>query len=231
MKTAKGLLLDWLKVRLNPASFSWLQERCEGFESGVPDIFIHVAFSQALRHVGKSPLHLNGEEQAAAFAFHPGWYLRDWTLDQTARTVLLLSLPGGSKTVETLLTLHQTADLGEHVALARALFLLPDAKALLHIAREAMRSNMQDVFSALTQRNPYPSEYCDDIAWNQMVVKCIFLELPLREIYGLDQRRNSELSRILLELSEERRAAGRPLTEEIWRCVDSSAHEKGTWKR
>ena len=231
MKTAQELLLDWLNVRLNPASFSWLRERCEGFESGVPKIFIHLAFSQAIRHTGKSLLDANTREQAEAFSHHPGWDLREWTTDQVARAALLLSLPHGADTIDAVLELHQTADMGEHVALVRSLFMLPDARSLRHIAREGLRSNMRNVFQATSQRNPYPAEFCDDIAWNQMVVKCIFQDLPLRGIYGLDRRRNGELSRILLELSEERRAAGRPLTEEIWRCVDSAAHEKGTWKR
>jgi hypothetical protein len=108
------------------------------------------------------------------------------------------------------------------VALTRALFVLPDARALLHIAREAIRSNMRDVFAALSQRNPYPSEHCDDIAWNQMVVKCLFVDLPLGSIYGLKTRKNAELSRIILDLARERKAAHRPLAPEAWLCVDTS---------
>ena len=225
MKT-QDLLLHWLESRLKPVEGSWLRERCIQLFQGVPEKIFYQAFGQALRYTGKAPLALDATEQAEAFAIHPGWDLRDWTCDQAARAAILLSLPQDSKTIEVVLSLFQTADLGEHLALARSLFLLPDAKALLHIAREAIRSNMRDVFEAISQYNPYPAEHCDEIAWNQMVVKCLFVDLPLRSIYGLDQRANAELSRILIGLARERRAAKRTLSPEAWRCVAPFVNEK-----
>ena len=220
---AQDALLRWLAFRLEPAAQTWLQEHCQKLAAESSDKQLHktlyLSFSQAVRHTGKNLLEANAAEQAEAHAVHPGWNLSGWTLDQAARVALLLSLPPGPKTIEALLALQQSADLGEHLALVRALFLLPDAKGLLHIAREAIRSNMRDVFAAISQNNPYPEQYCDDIAWNQMVVKCLFVDLPLRSIYGLDRRANSELCRILVDLSRERLAAGRPLSPEAWRCV------------
>ena len=205
---SRELLLSWLESRLDPAAIAWLRDRCHQLSAGnSAEKDLYLAFSQAVRHAGKSPLNATNQEQQQAFAVHPGWDLRDWTTDQAVRVVLLLSLPSGPKTVAAILALHQTADLREHMALVRALFLLSDAKAFLHIAREAIRSNMRDVFEAISQRNPYPEEYCDDIAWNQMVVKCLFVELPLAPIYDLDRRANPELSRILADLVRERRAA------------------------
>ena len=223
---AQNLLLHWLDRRLEPATQTWLQERCAQLSSGASDKILYQAFGQALRYAGKAPLALDSAEQAQAFAFHPGWDLRDWTCSQAARAAILLSLPENPKTVEVVLSLFQTADLGEHVAIARSLFLLPDAKELLHIAREAIRSNMRDVFAAISQYNPYPAEHCDEIAWNQMVVKCLFVDLPLRSIYGLDARANTELSRILMGLARERHAAKRPFSPEAWRCMAPFANEK-----
>jgi hypothetical protein len=216
---SQNLLRPWLQRRLAPDAFAWLQDGCGKIATGATDKIFFLAFSQAVRHTGKDLLRLDAAEQAQAWEVHPGWDLSDWTLDQAARAALLLSLPPGAKTVQLILALQQSADLGEHLALTRALFLLPDAKALLHIAREAIRSNMRDVFAAISQRNPYPAEHCDDIAWNQMVVKCLFVDLPLRTIHGLDQRVNAELARILVDLAKERRAAHRPLSPEAWRCV------------
>src|SRR5690606_1245244 len=124
----------------------------------------HLAFGMALRKAGRAPLAASPEEQAAAFAVHPDWDLRDWAVDQAARAALLLALPATPASAKSILALFQTADLGEHVALVRALFLLPGNEALLHVAREAIRSNMGDVFFAISQRNPYPAERFDDIA-------------------------------------------------------------------
>ncbi len=227
MMNAQDALLRWLERRLEPAAQAWLRENCARLAAGAPDKILYLAFGQAVRHSGKALLDPDAEEQAAAWVIHPGWDLSGWTLDQAARMALLLSLASGPKTVASLLALQQTADLGEHLALVRGLFLLQDAKALLHIAREAIRSNMRDVFAAVSQGNPYPGEYCDDIAWNQMVVKCLFVDLPLRSIHGLDRRANAELSRILVDLSLERGAAHRALSPEAWRCVAPFADEKG----
>jgi hypothetical protein len=219
---SQDLLLTWLDRRLDPEAASWLRAQCALLAAGAPDRALHLAFGQVPRktgRIGREPLAATAAEQAAAFAAHPGWDLRDWTLDQAARAALLLSPPASEKTVKAVLALFQTADLGEHVALVRALFLLPDARNLIHIAREGIRSNMGDVFRAVSQRNPYPAEHFDEIAWNQMVAKCVFTDVPLRTVQGLDARANEALARMLLDLAQERKAAGRPLAPEAWRCI------------
>jgi hypothetical protein len=228
----QDLLLKWLERRLegaaSPAANAWLREQCALVASGAPDRVLHLAYGQVIRKTGPAGRQLlaaDTVEQTEAFAVHSGWDLHDWTVDQAARAALLLALPASDnadnvdRRVKAVMSLFQTADLGEHVALARALFLLPDAKALIHIAREAIRSNMGDVFRAVSQRNPYPAERFDEIAWNQMVVKCLFVDLPLRGIWGIDARVNAELARMLTGLARERWAAGRALSPEAWRCV------------
>jgi hypothetical protein len=217
--TSQDLILAWLGRRLEPGAAAWLREQCDLLAGGAPDRAFHLAFGMAVRKVGHAPLSATAAEQAEAFAFHPGWDLRDWTVDQAARAALLLALKPSPATAASILALFQTADLGEHVALARALFLLPGNDKLLHIAREGIRSNMGDVFFAVSQRNPYPSERFDDIAWNQMIVKCLFVELPLRGVTGLDARANADLARMISGLARERWAAGRDISPEAWRCV------------
>ncbi len=228
---ARKALFRWLEARLEASALEWLRSQSSSLEAGAPENAFHLAFGQVPRKLGAAnhvPLSATAPEQAEASAIHPGWDLRDWTLDQAARAVVLLSLPTNEASVRTaehgssvrsVLALHQTADLGEHVALARALFLLPFAKDVLHVAREGIRSNMGDVFRAISQRNPYAATYFDEIAWNQMVAKCVFTDLPLRSIDGLDARANEALARMLLDLAQERHAAGRPLAVEAWRCV------------
>jgi hypothetical protein len=212
-------LLAMLEKRLDPGAFSWLKDQCATLAAGAPERTLHLAFGMALRKAGRAPLAASRDEQAAASAVHAGWDLSDWTTDQAARAALLLALPATPASAKSVLALFQTADLGEHVALVRALFLLPDAGALQHIAREAIRSNMGDVFRAISQRNPYPAEHFDDIAWNQMIVKCLFVELSLAGVYALDKRANADLARMIAELARERWAAGRRISPEAWRCV------------
>ena len=78
---------------------------------------------------------------------------------------------------------------------------------------------MRPVFEAVAHRNPYPREQFDEEAWNQMVVKAFFIGSELWPIQGLDERRNADLARMLIDLAHERRAAARPVSPELWRCV------------
>ncbi len=78
---------------------------------------------------------------------------------------------------------------------------------------------MKPVFEAVAHRNPYPSETFTEDAWNQMVVKAFFMGSTLWPIQGLDERANPRLARMLVGLAQERWAAQRPVSGELWRCV------------
>ena len=52
-----------------------------------------------------------------------------------------------------------------------------------------------------------------------MILKAIFIERPLYKIYGLDKRMNKPLAEMLVAYVNERWAAGRDVTPELWRLV------------
>jgi hypothetical protein len=234
MSTA-AYLFQILRARLNPAALAWLEAKAQLFAQ-IPlsvspqsnlDADVFLAFSQAVRQTGKAPLHATAEEKTMAHALIPGWDIGDWTCDVTARALLMASLPDDAHTPRRLLLIHQSADLGEHLALVKALFLAPRCQDAMHIAREALRTNMVSVFTGITTHNPYPALYFDENAFNQMVVKCLFVDVPLRAITGLDQRANATLRQILVDLAHERWAAGRVVSPEMWRCVGPFADALG----
>lgn len=220
-------LQQLLAIRLPAGDFTWLQGKSQALFRGMGDAELFLTFSQAIRHSGKGPLAATPEERATADALVAGWDLRDWTLDITARAWLMASLPDAPETPGRLLKIHQTADLGEHLALVKALFLAPRCPEVMHIAREGLRSNMKSVFVGITAHNPYPALYFDENAFNQMVVKCLFVDVPLRDIHGLDKRANATLRQILVDLALERWAADRPVSPEMWRCVGPFADAAG----
>jgi hypothetical protein len=105
------------------------------------------------------------------------------------------------------------------VALYRGLPLYPGAPLHVLRAAEGVRSNMRVVFEAVAHRNPYPAEQFGEPAWNQMVLKALFVGSRLHPIVGLDARRNALLARMLCDYAHERWAASRPVSPELWRCV------------
>ena len=225
--SAQTLLLDWLKTRLAPEALGWLEEKAALLATGAPDKTIFTSFGACVRHAGKVALSLDDAALEAARAAVPDWDPSDWTTDQTARIFLLTALPAGPKSAKLMDQMWQTADVGEAVALQKALAVLAYPEGHMARAREAIRSNIQAVFESITLRNPYPALHFDNVGWNQMVVKTFFVNAPLARVVGLDRRVNPPLSRMLADLAHERWAAGRPLAPDLWRCVGPCADERG----
>ncbi|MGQ3029223.1 MAG: EboA domain-containing protein, partial [Ferrovibrionaceae bacterium] len=119
------------------------------------------------------------------------------------------------------------ADTAELVALFRGLPLYPDPERLEDEAGEGLRSNMRPVFEAVAHHSPYPREVFGEHRWNHMVLKALFVDSPLAPIQGLDERANPELAMMLRDYARERRAAGRPISPELWRCLIPFAQAVG----
>lgn len=141
-------------------------------------------------------------------------------MDRAVRTWLLLSLAiDNEQYLKVIKQLANTADVRELTALYQALPFLPNPKQYYHIATEGVRSNMTDVFNAIALYNSYPAAYFDEPAWNQMILKALFVGSPLYMIQGLEQRANLALAKMLVDYAHERWAAKRSVSPELWRIV------------
>ena len=149
---------------------------------------------------------------------NPGFEKGHWTLDDFCRLSLLLSLDPAlnKKQIETLLS---AADMREQVIIYRSMPYLPNASEFVWLAIDGIRTNMVHVFDAIALDNIYPYQYFPDDAWNQMVLKAIFMERPMFRIFGLDKRRSEKLAEILHDFVHERWSAGRMVTPELWRLI------------
>jgi hypothetical protein len=217
-------LEQWLVARLPGDEAEWLKSSAQWLRDGGVDKDLYISVSLVPRKIGKADLALSAAELGQATAVRPGWDPRDWSLDQTARIYLLLAAAGDGATFSRRLDqLCATADVGELVAFYRGLPLYPDQPRHVLRAAEGVRTNMKAVFQAVAHRNPYPSEQLAEPAWNQMVLKALFIGVILDPIIGLDRRANPALARMLCDYAHERWAAGRPVSPELWRCVGPHA--------
>lgn len=111
--------------------------------------------------------------------------------------------------------LYVRGDLAERQALLRTLPLLPNPASALSTAVEACRSNVSTVFEAIACENPYPVRYFPELSFNQMVMKAIFIGVPLRRIVGLPGRVTVGLVRMVRDYVQEQVASGRPIHHDI----------------
>lgn len=215
------LLRRWLSRYITKEGLTWLSQKSEQIAGGASARVFFTAFSAVPRYTGKKDLELTPEDLQAAETACPGWSPGHWSVAQAARTLLVLSLPHDNpeKYLQTLDRVFTTADGGELIALYQSLPLLPYPERHCSRAAEGVRSNITAVFNAVALRNPYPADYFDNIAWNQMILKAVFVGNPLDPIQGIDRRANLELARMLTDYAHERWAAKRPVTPELWRPV------------
>lgn len=218
--TPERLMILWLQRQLPASAADWLLEQRGRLRAGAAERDLNLAISLAPRRLGKADLALEPEDLVAAAQARPGWDPRGWSVDQAGRLVLLLAQEGAGPALNARLRgLLATADLSETITFLRGMPLYPDPALHLELAREGARAAMRPVFEAVAHANPYPMETFDEAAWNQLVLKALFIETTLEPIQGLDCRANPTLMRMLCDYAHERWAAGRRVSPELWRCV------------
>jgi hypothetical protein len=220
----RELIFGMLSRKVDLRALPWLEKTASMWGQEPEDGLIFSSFSAAVRHAGKAPLAPGRAELELASELVPGWDPSDWTLDQAARIFLLLALPPGDESAQRIDALYRTADVGEALALLKALPLLPDPGSHLALAKSGARSNVKSQFEAIALRNPYPKDHFDELAWNQMITKAVFIDTPLPGIQALFDRRNPALSRMLTDLTHERRAAGRSINPLVARLIEPTTN-------
>ena len=203
-------------------ALNWLDDQTDRLKDGPSARTLYTALGLAPRKLGRDDLNLNPQDLEQASDARSGWDPRGLSVDAAARILLLLSVPG-SNFAKTFSELCRTAEVGELVAFYRGLPLYPKPEMLVAQACEGLRTNMRAIFQAVAHRSPFPAEHFTEAQWNQMVLKAVFVDSPLYPIQRLDERSNPELARIMCDYAQERWAAGRSVSIELWRCVGPHA--------
>jgi hypothetical protein len=217
----QSLIYSWLEERLDGEALEWLTATSKKLQDEAEDWEFFASFSGVPPKTGKEALELSQEEIEAAQNIRSGWQPEHWSLDELGRTYLVLSIAEkeSSYFLDMLEKTFVTADTGESVALYQSLPILPYPEQLDKRAAEGIRSNITSVFNAVAHRNPYPADFMDQGAWNQVVLKALFVESALYLIEGIDRRANEKLAHMLVDYAHERWAADRSVSPELWRAV------------
>jgi len=225
-KKTADLIQQWLESRLTPEQTDWFNGQLKKIEQSNSDRELHITLGLIPRKLGRDDLTLSMQELTEAQAHIEGWNPDRWSVDIAARILVMCQLAEqrGEHFGETLTDLCRNADLAESIALYSGVSLYPNSDLVDQQIGEGLRTNMRSVFEAIAHQNPYPAEYFDENRWNHMVLKALFIDSTLAPIYGLDKRANPELARILCDYANERWAAGREVTYELWRCVGPFAN-------
>ncbi|ASJ71996.1 EboA domain-containing protein [Granulosicoccus antarcticus] len=225
--TATGFLDTILKERLPADQYTWLLERLALLNNEDSLRNIHITYGLIPRRLGRQDLAATSEESATADSLVKGWKLSDWSIDMTARVMLLCTIAQQTNRdfAKLFKSMCQTADLGETISLYRGIALYPQSEELDKQIGEGLRTNMRAVFEAIAHNNPYPATHFSELRWNHMVLKALFVDSTLYPIQGLEERCNPELARILCDYAHERWSANRAVTPELWRCVGPFASD------
>jgi hypothetical protein len=205
--TTAELIYQSIASLVNPTELAWIEEKRKADAKGLA-----LAFVMVPRKVSKTPIQKD-------LGLLTGWNWQNRTVDQLVRVYFLIQIADKQEGKSQIETLFDTAEMNELVALYRALPALIKPEIWLHRATDAVRSNMGPVFDAIAFGNPYPKTYFSELAWNQLVLKCIFNDKPIHLIEGLDKRANQALADTLADFAQERWSAGRRVPSQVWRLI------------
>ncbi len=195
----------WSQVAASatPEGLEWLRETTSELWSR--PAAIHLRFPMVSRKLGRAPL----DPDAVPGDVHA------WTLDDTARTLLLRALGEGVR--DELDDLYRYGDAEERRGILRALPHLPLGDRAVWVVEDAIRSNDTRLIAAAL--GPYATVHLSQAAYDQAVLKCAFVGVPLLPLHGL-ARVTPNGARMLAALVHERIAAGRDVSPELWDVID-----------
>jgi hypothetical protein len=202
-----------LTSRLAEEAASWFRQALHKVRTKgeATDAFL-IMWSGAGRRLGQARVGAPTEEEIRLPFFPEGW-----GADELGR-MLLLQAALGARLPEAhaalVNELYSTGDLRERQAVLRALPHLPAPERFLAVAVEAVRNHAIPIVEAIACDNAFPARHFSDDEFNQLVLKCLFSDVPLRRVQGLARRVTPELRRMVEAYANERRAAGRPVPED-----------------
>ena len=193
-------MIDKLEDRLSPEARAWLQDAAA--DVAREPAKIATRFPAVGRKVGREPLDPDADPDD----------VHAWTIDDAARTYLLQALPQPDAEIR---ELYRYGDAAERRGILRALEHL-DTDAV-DLVEDAICTNDTRLIAAAL--GPYATAHLSDAAYDQAVLKCVFVGVPITPLHGL-HRVTPDGARMLAAFVHERVAAGRDVPGEVWTVID-----------
>ncbi|MBI5854657.1 MAG: EboA domain-containing protein [Nitrospirae bacterium] len=207
-----------LESCLSPKARDWLALTGSPFEDGLDLNLCYACFADTSARLGVYKLR-EAYSPAKAGRLEPlPPEVGEWALDECGRVVLLAQASarfGADKFTELVESCYFQGETRERQGVARSLGFLPRTDRLLQIGLDACRTHVQPLFEAIACENRFPGEAFPEAAFNQLVLKALFMGVRLSRIVGLGSRLSSELQRMVGDYVDERRAAGRPVPSDV----------------
>lgn len=219
----RELIIELTRANINDDAWNWLSDKFLDLDT----MAINSAFAMMPRKTGKSPVQVTELQNAEIDSIKPGFTLNGWTADRLARLCLILYIDTSEKEkyLKTIDNLFLAAEIQELVALYSTISLFAWPEDWKMRCAEGIRSNIGLVLESIMYHNPYPANYLDEKAWNQLVLKAFFTDKDLNKIAGLDECANAELATTLQDYAHERWAAHRSINPQLWRLTTKFVDE------
>lgn len=203
----------------------WLEASLKEVRAAADPIDVLLTLSpMARRKLGRSLLEASGRVLTTGAG---PVALADWEIGDAGRAILILETAHKEPVTGIVPILYRAGDETERISMTRALSLFDDGPTLKLVALETGRINSAALFSALALGNPYPAAHYTDPEFNQLVLKSLFMGLPIERVVRLEERVNRELSRMCEDYYDERTAAGRAVPADIWLAIAPFASQRG----
>jgi hypothetical protein len=223
----KELFTKIIERNVNEDACLWLHDKANQSVEASNIYQLNLSFTAIPRKTGKKEIVLKESDINQIDKLIPGFSIQHWTVDRLSRVWLLMQLESDEKAnyISRIENLFLQAEMNEQVALYSSLPLLGYPEEWKLRCAEGIRSNIGTVLEAIMYHNPYPAQYLDEPAWNQLIMKAFFTDKKVNHITGLDQRANQNLASILFDYVEERWAAHRTVNPQIWRLAGPFLNE------
>lgn len=225
LQTIQALLDDIVYPRLSPQAIAYCRAGVAQTEPLDYPAFNRL-IAMASRHARRQPLDLSDGEKYQISTAMPGFDLTQWNLLEVLRVRLIIAQKNLAEKsfADVFVKAFQFADEGEACAFYKTIPLLPEPERFLWHMKEACRSNMRSIVYAAACDNPFPVNYFDDIAWRQLVMKALFIEIPLVRIHHLEHRLSATLADMARDYIAERTSAGRSIPTDIKLILGETAY-------